>query len=52
MAVNETIVTGRKFRRLIDESAKRWQIIYWWTCSADVEFYDGKTAEQKIGNIN
>ncbi len=52
MAVNETIVTGRKFRRLIDESAKRWQRISWSTSSADVEFNDRKTAEQKIGNIN
>lgn len=52
MAINEKIVTGRKFRRLIDKEAKLWQLISWWTKSSDVECDDGKTVEQKIGNIN
>lgn len=52
MAVNERIVTGRKFRRLIDKEAKLWQRISWWTRSNDVECDDGKTVEQKIGDIN
>ena len=52
MAINETIVTGRKFRRLIDKDSKLWQRISWWTKAGDVEFNDGKTAEQKLGNIN
>lgn len=52
MAVNEKIVTGRKFRRLIDRDSKLWQLISWWTKASDVEFDDGKTAEQKLGDIN
>ena len=52
MAINEKIVTGRKFRRLIDKDSKLWQRISWWTKAGDVEFNDGKTAEQKLGNIN
>lgn len=52
MAINEKIVTGRKFRRLIDKEAKLWQRFSWWTSSNDVECGDGKTVEQKIGNIN
>ncbi len=52
MAINENIVTGRKFRRLINKETKLWQRISWWTKSSDVEFNDGKTAEQKLGNIN
>lgn len=52
MAINEIVVTGRIFRRLIDKSAKLWQRISWWTKASDVEFDDGKTAEHKLGNIN
>lgn len=52
MAVNEKIVTGRKFRRLIDRDSKLWQLISWWTKASDVEFDDGKTAEQKVGTID
>lgn len=52
MGINEKIVTGRKFRRLIDKDSKLWQLISWWTKASDVEFDDGKTAEQKLGNIN
>lgn len=52
MAVNETIVTGRKFRKLIDETNKLWQRISFWTKSSDVEFDDGKSAETKVGAID
>lgn len=52
IGINEKIVTGRKFRRLIDKDSKLWQLISWWTKARDVEFDDGKTAEQKLGNIN
>ncbi len=52
MAINEQIVSGRKFRKLIDESTKLWQRISIWTKSSDVEFDDGKTAETKVGAIN
>lgn len=52
MAINETIATGRKFRKLIDEVNKIWQRISFWTKAEDVEFNDGSTAEIKIGAIN
>ena len=52
MAVNEQIVTGRKFRKLIDEANKLWQRISFWTKASDVEFNDGKNAETKFGAIN
>lgn len=52
IGINEKIVIGRKWRRLIDKDAKLWQRISWWTKSSDVEFNDGRTAEQKVGNIN
>lgn len=52
MAINEQIVTGRKFRKLVDEANRKWQRISFWTKATDVEFQDGKTAEQKLGAIN
>ena len=51
MAVNEQIVTGRKFRKLVDEATKLWQRISFWTKATDVEFDDGQTAESKMGAI-
>lgn len=51
MAINEEIVTGRKFRKLVDEATKLWQKISFWTKACDVEFDDGFTAEQKIGSL-
>lgn len=51
MVINEQIVSSY-YRRLIDKSAKLWQRISFWTKSSDVEFNDGKTAEEKVGNIN
>lgn len=52
MAINETIVTGRKFRKLIDEATKQWQRISFWTKASDVEFDDGNTLQNKLGGIN
>jgi len=49
--INEEIVTGRKFRKLIDEATKLWQRISFWTRSSDVEFDDGENAETKVGAI-
>ena len=49
--VNEQIVTGRKFRKLVDEATKLWQRISFWTKASDVEFEDGMTAETKVGSI-
>ena len=48
MAVNETIVTGRYFRKLIDAANRQWQRFSFWTKASDVEFDDGKNAEEKI----
>jgi len=49
--VNETIITGRKFRKLIDETTRLWLRISFWTKACDVEFNDGETAETKFANI-
>lgn len=51
MTIKEEIVTGRKFRKLVDEATKLWQRISFWTKACDVEFEDGLTAEEKIGNL-
>lgn len=48
----ETIVTGKKFRKLVDVTNKVWQRISFWTKASDVEFDDGKTAESKVGVID
>lgn len=52
MAVNETIVTGRKFRKCIDEINKKWQRYSFWGKAEDTEFDDGKNAEIKLGAID
>lgn len=52
LAINEQIVTGRKFRKLINESTKLWERISFWKKATDVEFNDGKNAETKVGAIN
>lgn len=51
MAINEQIIIGRKFRKLIDESTGLWQRISFWTKASDVEFNDGKNAEEKISDM-
>lgn len=52
MAVNEQIVTGRKFRKLVDEASKLWQRISFWTKASDVEFDDGNNLEEKFDALN
>ena len=52
MAINEQIVTGRKFRKLIDEANKLWQRISFWTKASDVEFDDGSILQDKLGAIS
>ena len=52
MAVNEQIVTGRKFRKLVDEATKLWQRVSFWHKASDCEFDDGKDAETKLGAID
>lgn len=51
MAVNETIVTGRYFRRCTDAVNKVWQRISFWHKASDCEFDDGQTAQTKVGAI-
>lgn len=51
MAVNETIVTGRYFRRCTDAANKVWQRISFWHKASDCEFDDGTTAQTKVGAI-
>ncbi len=50
--INEVIETGKAERKLIDKAAKLWLRISRWTHATDIEFYDGKTAQEKLGNIN
>lgn len=52
MAINEQIITGRKYRKCIDVANKVWLRISFWTSANDVEFDDGKTLQQKLGTIN
>lgn len=52
MDVNETIVTGRVFRKLIDEANKLWMRISFWTKACDVEFEDGKNLEEKLNGYS
>lgn len=51
MTVNEQIVSGRKFRRLINESTNLWQRISFWTKASDVELNNGQTVEDALSNI-
>lgn len=51
MAVNESIVTGRYFRRYTDAVNKVWQRISFWHKASDCEFDDGQTAQTKVGAI-
>lgn len=52
MAINEEKVTGRKFRKLVNEAQKLWQRISFWTAACDVEFEDGKNLEEKFNALN
>ena len=52
MAINEQIVTGRKFRRLKNEETKLWERLSIWKKAVDVEFNDGNNAETKVGAIS
>lgn len=48
MAINEKIVTGKKYRIWKDGI---WNRLSMWTKASDVEMNDGKNAEQTIGDI-
>ena len=51
MALNENVVTGRKYRHCTDVQAKLWERISFWRKASDIEFDDGKSAQTKIGAI-
>lgn len=51
MAVNEEIVTGKKFRRLIDISTNKWRRYSFWNKAKDTECEDGTDVETKVGAI-
>ncbi len=43
--LNERIITGKKYRILSDIGNKIWDRISFWTKASDVEFNNGKNAE-------
>ncbi len=53
MAINETIVTGRKYRQCVDasEDKKIWQRKSFWSKADDCVFDDGTTLQNKCGSI-
>ena len=53
MAMKETIKTGRKYRKCIDNTSgnKKWERYSFWSKASDVEFNDGTTAENKLGGF-
>lgn len=51
MAVNEEIVTGKKFRRLIDIATNKWRRYSFWNKAKDTECEDGTDVETKVGAI-
>lgn len=53
MAINETIQINKKYRVLIEKTdgLKRWNRYSFWTHASDVEFDDGTTLADRIGNI-
>lgn len=51
MAVNEEIVTGKKFRRLIDVATNKWRRYSFWNKAKDTECEDGIDVETKVGAI-
>lgn len=53
MAFTETIKTGRKYRKCVDNTSgnKVYERYSFWGKASDVEFNDGTTAETKIGSF-
>lgn len=49
--INETIVTGNIFRKLVDKKNNIWHKKSFWTKACDVEFDDGSMLEGKVGTI-
>ena len=53
MAFTETIKTGRKYRKCVDNTSgnKVYERYSFWGKASDVEFNDGTTAESKVGSF-
>lgn len=49
--INETIVTGNIFRKLIDEKNNLWEKESFWAKACDIEFDDGTMLEEKIETL-
>ncbi len=49
--MNENIVTGKKYRILVDELSNLWDRISFWTKASDVEFDDGTVLESKMNDV-
>lgn len=43
---------GKAYRILIDSASDLWHRISFWTNASDVEFEDGKSAQEKIGDFS
>lgn len=50
--INEIIVTGNIFRKLIDGKNNIWQRKSFWTKASDVEFDDGTVLELKFNTLS
>lgn len=49
--INETIITGRKYRVMKDKLQSLWERISFWTKATDVEFNDGTNLQDKHDNF-
>ncbi len=49
---NERIITGKKYRLLSDITNKIWDRISFWTAASDVEFSNGKNAEEIYNELS
>lgn len=49
--INETIVTGNIFRKLIDEKNNLWEKESFWAKACDIEFDDGTMLEEKVETL-
>lgn len=47
----ENIVTGKKYRILVDEENDSWDRISFWTSAEDVECTDGENMETKMSKL-
>lgn len=48
---DNNVISGRKYRAYLDPDNNKWSDISFWTLASDVEFSDGKNAEEKIEEI-